>query len=393
MFEALPVQPADPLLAVMALYTADPRSEKIDLGVGVYRDDHGVTPVFRAVKEAERHLLETQASKSYLGMEGDHSYYERLWTVVSGQPAMPDTVAAVQTPGGTGALRLAAELARRSGAGRIWLGLPGWSNHAVVFKAAGLEVATYPFFDTATQSVLLDRTMAALEQAEPGDLALFHASCHNPTGVSLTAAEWAAVTEGLAKRGIVPLIDLAYQGFGRGLDEDAAGLRHVLSRIPETLVAVSSSKSFGIYRDRTGAVYATTAGGAAGEAARTNLAGLARATYSMPPDHGAAVVSRILGDAALTADWKAELDGMRRRLTTIRQAFAAGLERIDPVLGATARQEGMFSLLPLTEGQVARLRSDHAVFMPASGRVNIAGLRLDQVPQVVSAIAAVAEAP
>lgn len=389
MFETLAAQPTDPLLAVMALYAADPRPEKIDLGVGVYRDDKGVTPIFRAVKEAERRLLETQGSKSYLGMEGDHAYYERLWTVASGQTLDPARVAAVQTPGGTGALRLAAELARRSGAGRVLIGLPGWPNHAVVFKAAGLEVVTYPFFDTASQTVLLDRMTAALEEGKAGDVALFHASCHNPTGVSLTEAEWAAVTEVLARRGIVPLIDLAYQGFGRGLEEDAAGLRHILSRIPEALVAVSSSKSFGIYRDRTGAVYATTAGGAAAEAAWGNLNGLARATYSMPPDHGAAVVSMILGDEALTADWKAELGGMRRRLTAIRQAFAEGLAKIDPVLAAVARQEGMFSLLPLTEAQVGRLRSDFAIYMPGSGRVNIAGLRLDQVPAVVSAIAAV----
>ncbi|CAO3426451.1 amino acid aminotransferase [Azospirillum doebereinerae] len=388
MFNALSRQPDDALLALIGLYKQDPRADKVDLGVGVYRDEEGRTPVFRAVKAAERILLDGQDSKAYIGLEGDTVYLDRLWTLVGGEAGARVASAGVQTPGGSGALRLAAELALRGGATRIWVGLPSWPNHAGIFTAAGLEVATYPFFDTATQTVLFDRMIAALDGARAGDVALLHGSCHNPTGAPLSAEQWAAVAATLEKRGVLPLIDLAYQGFGRGLDEDAAGLRHVIASVPEALVAVSSSKSFGLYRERTGAIFAVAALESAADLARSNLMALARTSYSMPPDHGAAVVRTILGDTALTRDWTDELTVMRGRIQGLRRAMAAGLRGAWPALDAVERQEGMFSLLPLTEAEALRLRSEHAIYMPTSGRVNIAGLTTAGVEAVMAKIAA-----
>jgi aromatic-amino-acid transaminase len=384
MFDALTRQPDDALLALIGLYRADARPGKVDLGVGVYRDETGATPIFRAVKAAEKQLLETQASKAYVGPEGDPLFLDRLWALTTGEAGRGKATAALQTPGGSGALRLAADLMVRMGVKGIWLGLPSWPNHASIFKAAGLEVITYTFFDVPSQTVQFDRMMAALEGAAAGDAVLLHASCHNPTGAGLTAEQWATVTELVEKRGLLPLVDIAYQGYGNGLDADAAGLRALLSAVPESLVAVSCSKSFGLYRERTGAIYAVTGNAETALSVRTNLSALARTSYSMPPDHGAAVVSAILGDEALKADWMAELETMRLRIVSIRERLAAGLSRRWQVLTAIASQEGMFSLLPLEEADVLRLRAEHAIYMPGSGRINIAGLKSAEVDDVIA---------
>ena len=383
MFDALTRQPDDPLLALIGLFRADERAGKVDLGVGVYRDETGVTRVFRAVKEAERRLVETQQTKAYVGPEGDPVFLERLWALTTGEAGRGRATAGLQTPGGSGALRLAGDLMARTGTRRIWLGLPTWPNHASIFTAAGLEVVTYPFFDIPSQAVLFDRMMEALSGAAPGDAVLLHASCHNPTGANLNTEQWRAVAALIAERGLLPVIDIAYQGYGRGLDEDAAGLRILLSAVPEALVAVSCSKSFGLYRERTGAIYAVCGSAETALTVRTNLAALARISYSMPPDHGAAVVSMILGDEALMADWKAELESMRLRITAIRERLAAGLSRRWQVLTAIRQQEGMFSLLPLEEADVMKLRAEHAIYMPTSGRINIAGLKTAEVNAVI----------
>ncbi|WP_207455478.1 amino acid aminotransferase [Azospirillum sp. SYSU D00513] len=388
MFDTLSRQPDDALLALIGLYKRDERPNKVDLGVGVYRDEEGRTPVFRAVKAAERILLESQDSKAYIGLEGDTLYLDRLWRLVAGTAAGRVAAAGVQTPGGSGALRLAGDLLVRAGARRILVGLPTWPNHVGIFAAAGLEVVSHPFFDTASQSVLFDRMIEALERAQPGDVALLHGSCHNPTGAALSDEQWAAVAAVLERRGVTPLIDLAYQGFGRGVEEDAAGLRAVVTAVPEALVAVSSSKSFGLYRERTGAIFAVAATEAAADLARSNLMGLARTSYSMPPDHGAAVVRTILGDEALTRDWLDELNGMRARIQGLRRALAAGLRGAWPALAAVEGQEGMFSLLPLTEAEVLKLRSEHAIYMPTSGRINIAGLKTAEAGDVIAKFAA-----
>ncbi|NRP72020.1 Aromatic-amino-acid aminotransferase [Ensifer psoraleae] len=383
MFDALARQPDDPLLALIGLFRRDDRPGKVDLGVGVYRDETGHTPIFRAVKAAEKRLLETQDTKAYVGPEGDALFLDHLWTLVGGDTVERSHIASVQTPGGSGALRLAADLIHRLGGKRIWLGLPSWPNHAAIFKAAGLETATYDFFDIPTQTVLFDNLVSALEGAAAGDAVLLHASCHNPTGGALSEAQWLEIAAIVAQRGLLPLVDLAYQGFGRGLNQDVAGLRHLMDVVPEALIAVSCSKSFGLYRERTGAIYARTASPASADTVRSNLAGLARTSYSMPPDHGAAVVRTILADDDLARDWAEELEAMRLRMTGIRRALAEGLRTRWQALGAIADQEGMFSMLPLSEAEVMRLRSEHGIYMPTSGRINIAGLKTAEVAGVV----------
>lgn len=383
MFDALTRQPDDPLLALIGLFRADDRAGKVDLGVGVYRDETGATPIFRAVKAAERRLVETQPTKAYVGPEGDGVFLERLWTLTTGEAGRGRATAALQTPGGSGALRLAADLMALMGTRRIWLGLPSWPNHAAIFKVAGLEVVGYPFFDIPSQTVQFERMMEALSGAAAGDAVLLHASCHNPTGANLTDDQWRAVSDLIASRGLLPLVDIAYQGYGRGLDEDAAGLRTLLSAVPEALVAVSCSKSFGLYRERTGAIYAACGNAETALSVRSNLAALARTSYSMPPDHGGAVVATILGDAALKADWMAELETMRLRIASIRERLAAGLSGRWQVLTAVREQEGMFSLLPLEEADVLTLRAKHAIYMPTSGRINIAGLKSAEVDAVI----------
>lgn len=383
MFDALAPQPDDPLLALIGLYRADARPGKVDLGVGVYRDETGATPIFRAVKEAERRLVETQPTKAYVGPEGDPVFLERLWDLTAGEAGRGRAVAGLQTPGGSGALRIGGDLLVRLGVKRIWLGMPTWPNHASIFQAAGLEIATYPFFDIPSQSVLFERMVEALSGAAPGDAVLLHASCHNPTGANLSAEQWRAVTDLIAARGLMPLVDIAYQGYGRGLDEDAAGLRMLLAAVPEMLVAVSCSKSFGLYRERAGAIYAACGNADAVPALRSNLAALARVNYSMPPDHGSAIVSTILGDEALKADWMAEIEAMRQRITAIRERLAAGLSRRWQVATAIREQEGMFSLLPLEAADVLKLRAEQAIYMPTSGRINIAGLKTAEVDAVI----------
>jgi aromatic-amino-acid transaminase len=387
LFDGLKPQAPDALLALIGLYAADPRADKIDLGVGVYRDESGATPVFRAVKAAEARLLETQPSKSYLGPEGDARFTELLQPIVFGAALDPTAVVGVQTPGGTGALRLAAELiAAAKPRAKVWLGTPTWPNHAPVFSAAGLTLATYRYFDQAAQVIRFDETMDALGQADAGDVVLLHGCCHNPTGANLTALQWSEVARVVGERGLVPLVDLAYQGLGGGLDQDAAGLRQVLEAAGDVIVAYSCDKNFGLYRDRVGALYVRARQKTRAELIHSNMLALARANWSMPPDHGAAVVRTILEDAQLTADWRAELSSMRERIAAVRRALAEGdSNRLAPI----AQQQGMFSLLPLSAEQVGLLRKDHAVYMAGSGRANLAGLSLKTVPKFVEALKAV----
>ncbi|GLH75221.1 aromatic amino acid aminotransferase [Bradyrhizobium sp. SSBR45G] len=381
MFERLSRQPDDPLLALIGIFKADPRPDKVDLGVGVYRDEAGNSPIFRAVKAAERSIWESQSSKAYVAPEGDQAFLDLLWSMVGGT-ASPVHAAGVQTPGGSGALRLAADLIRQAGTGKIWLGLPSWPNHAGIFAAAGLEIETYPYFDVSSQTLQIDSMLEALQRAQAGDAVLLHASCHNPTGAPLSAEDWTRITAVITARGLVPLIDSAYQGFGAGFDGDVVGLRAMVAAVPEALVAVSCSKSFGLYRERTGALFATASAEAAAATARSNLVAIARTSYSMPPDHGSAIVKTILGTPELYDDWRSELDSMRERLTALRHSFAAALgERWSNSI-AIGRQEGMFSVLPLTPAEVMSLREKHAVYMPTSGRINIAGLKLADVTRV-----------
>lgn len=386
MFETLTREADDPLLALTPLFRADPNPAKVDLGVGVYRDEFGKTPVFRAVKQAEARLVETQETKAYVGPEGDRAFIEAFWTFVAGEGR---DAAGVQTVGGTGALRLAAELLRRSGSSRIFLGIPSWSNHSAIFAAAGLSVVTYPLFDVASQRLLADEMLSTLaDKARPGDAVLLHASCHNPTGAVMDDATWAAVAEVILKKGLVPVIDSAYQGFGTGIEDDATALRRLLDRVPEAIVAASASKSFGLYRERTGAVYATSASPETRDKLKSHLVTIGRGAYSMPPDHGAAVVRTVLTDPGLREDWQAELDGARQRITAMRAILAKGLSPHCPALAAIATQQGMFSLLPIDEVRIVELRHRCGIYMPLSGRINIAGLNSSQAPGVIEALCA-----
>lgn len=381
LFAGLTPQAPDAVLSLIAAFRDDPRPGKIDLGVGVYRDEDGATPVLRAVKAAEAILLETQASKAYLGPEGDLEFLERLAPLIFGPGDVGRGFLSIQTPGGTGALRVAADLASAGSLGaRIWLGVPTWPNHPSMFAQAGLQVMTYRHFDPATQTVRFDELMSALEQARAGDLVLLHGCCHNPTGVDLTRDQWRTVAARLAERGLTPLIDLAYQGLGEGLEDDAAGLRIVLDAVDTAMVAYSCDKNFGLYRERTGALFVRAPGCA--EVVRSNMLFMARCAWSMPPDHGAAAVRTILGSETLSAQWRAELEAMRRRLVSVRAALSGAA----PHLAALRRQHGMFSLLPISPDQVERLRREHGVYMAGSGRINLAGLTAATVPTFVKAL-------
>lgn len=363
----------DGLLSLIALFRKDERPDKIDVGVGVYRDEEGRTPVLRAVKSAERILLETQPSKAYLGPEGDGRFVDLLAPLIFGASlAGSGRLTGVQTPGGTGALRLAAELIAKANRGaQIWLGEPTWPNHKPILAAAGLAIEGYRYADRDTQSLCFDDMMAAIGRARAGDVVLLHGCCHNPTGIDLDERQWLAVAERIAERGLLPLVDLAYHGLGRGLDADSVGARIIAECCPEVLVAYSCDKNFGLYRERTGALFAfgRDAGGAA--VIRSNLLALARANWSMPPDHGAAAVRTILESTELTRDWREELETMRQRIIAVRRDLVAASAALAPL----ERQHGMFSLLPLSREAVAQLRTEHAIYMADSGRINLAGLR------------------
>lgn len=385
MFEKLASQPNDPMLALIRLFKDDQRSDKIDLGVGVYRDETGATPVMRSVKAAEALLLETQDSKSYIAPEGDTEFLDRLWDLVCGK-ATGKHHAGVQTPGGSGALRLASELMSRSGTRRLHLGLPSWPNHAAIFAATGLPIETHEFFDVEQQEIRFSSVMKALSRAQRGDAVLLHASCHNPTGATLTSAQWSELAQVIAERSLVPLIDSAYQGFGAGIDEDVKGLREIITAAPEALIAVSCSKSFGLYRERTGAIFAVAETQNSAEIARSNLVTLARTSYSMPPDHGAAVVRTSLAFEKLRQDWTDELNAMRYRLKDIRRQLAKSLSAGWQMAPQIAAQQGMFSLLPLSEADVMTLRHEHGIYIPVSGRINVAGLKVSEIDRVADVL-------
>lgn len=378
-------QPADPLLKLIGEYRSDPRPEKIDVGVGVFRDVAGNTPVLNVVKKAERILFERQTSKSYLGPEGNIAYAHALKTLVLGTEANGRTMA-IQTPGGTGALRLALDLiaASKSGA-KLWVGTPSWPNHYGLAAAAGVEVCRYPFFDQKTQKVLFEETVTALQKAAAGDIVLFHGCCHNPSGAGYTAAEWTVLADLVAERGLIPLIDLAYQGLGDGFDADGAVTRQFLRRCDEVLVAYSCDKNFALYRERVGALFVRATNAAVAETVFSNLLALARTNWSMPPDHGGAVVQTILDDARLCNDWYAEVEMMRRRIADVRTQ----LVEADAAFAAIGTQRGMFSLLPLSGEQVARLKSEFGIYMASSGRINVAGLTAANIPHFVAAYRAV----
>lgn len=389
MLENLAAQPADALLALIKLYNADPRADKIDLGVGVYRTAEGATPVFKAIKAAEQKLLADQDSKAYLGPEGDMGFVHALIPYVFGQDFDRSRVEGMQSPGGTGAVRLAIEVAKRSGIKRILMGTPSWPNHAQIVAAVGLELVTFKH-TTADGLADLDALQAGLAAAQPGDAVLLHGCCHNPTGVDYTEAQWDAIAATLSDGKVLPIIDLAYQGLGDGMEADAYGLRKVLGAVSEALVAYSCDKNFGLYRDRVGAFYAVTSDATALANAMANGATVARASWSMPPDHGAAAVRLILSDAELTKLWLGELDEMRDRMAWVRERLAAAQQVGSVNMAPLGIQKGLFSMLPLSGEQILALREKHGIYMAGSGRINAAGLTTGNIDKFIAALGDVA---
>lgn len=391
MLESLNPQPQDKILQLIAMFRDDPRDSKIDLGVGVYKDATGLTPVMRAVKSAEKTLWETEKTKTYTGLAGEPAFNAAMVGMILGG-AHADRATSVATPGGTGAIRQALELIRLASPGAtVWLSNPTWPNHPSIIRYLGMKMAEYRYFDAATGEVDFAGLTQDLGRVAPGDVVLLHGCCHNPTGANPTADQWRQIVQLLKDRGAVPLVDLAYQGFGDGLEEDAFATRLIADSFPEVLIAASCSKNFGIYRERTGVLIAL---GDAGRKAvvQGNLAFLNRQNYSFPPDHGARLVTMILEDQALTADWKAELEEVRQNMLSLRKQLADELrkatnsDRFDFV----ARHRGMFSRLGLTEDQVNRLREEAGIYMVGDSRINIAGLNARTVPILAAAIAKVA---
>lgn len=392
MFETLQPAPADKILALIGLYRNDPRPGKVDLGVGVYKDIDCRTPVMRAVREAEKRLLASQDTKTYLGLAGDTGFNAAMINLAFGDKADHSRIRAAQAPGGSGALRLVAELVQRTRAGAIvWMSDPTWPNHLPVMRAAGLQTRDYPYFDAASGAVRFEDMLAALRGANSGDVVLLHGCCHNPTGANLDAVQWAKVADVLLERGLLPFVDIAYQGFGEGLDADAAGLRLLAGKVPEMVVASSCSKNFAVYRDRVGAAMIMAKDGAQADVAMSQMLAAARALYSMPPDHGAAAVRMVLEDAGLKKDWATELEEMRLRMLRLRVAFAEALRRQSNSdrFDFVASHRGMFSRLGLTEAQVERLRTEHAVYMVGDSRINVAGLPEDGMDDLAKAIVSV----
>ena len=390
MLSNLDQQPADALLALIKLHNDDPRGDKIDLGVGVYRTGQGSTPVFGAIKAAEQVLIDTQNSKSYLGPEGDMGFVHALMPYIFGvdDPTMSGRIEGMQAPGGTGAVRIAVALAKKAGVERIWMGLPSWPNHAQILGDLGVELKSFTHA-TKIGTTDMDALRVAIGLAQPGDAIMLHGCCHNPTGIDYSNAKWDEIARLVAAAQLLPILDLAYQGLGHGMEEDAYGLRQVLAAVPEALIAYSCDKNFGMYRDRVGAIYVMAADDAVLNRVLSNGHALARAAWSMPPDHGGAAVRIILEDPGLTALWLDELETMRVRMRQVRARLGevgqAGAIDLTPI----ALQNGLFSVLPLSPEQILKLRQDHGIYLAGSGRINIAGLTMDNIDKFIADLAAV----
>ena len=388
MLDQLDAQSPDALLALIKMHAQDPREDKIDLGVGVYRTNDGATPVFRAIKAAEQKLVDTQDSKSYLGPEGDTGFVDALKPYIFGKDAaMGGRLEGMQTPGGTGAVRLAVALSKAAGVQRVYLGTPSWPNHAQILEDVGVETGTFRHAapdGTADIDALLD----VIANARASDAVLLHGCCHNPTGVDYTPEQWDRIGDALADSGVLPILDVAYHGLGLGLEEDVAGVRKVLAKVPEALVAYSCDKNFGLYRDRVGAFYMIAKSADDLPAITSNANALARANWSMPPDHGGAAVRTVLRDDALTATWLDELAEMRERMRRVRERLAAADNDVPGLnLATLAHQNGLFAVLPLSKDQIVSLREDHGIYMAGSGRINVAGLHEGNTAKFIAALA------
>lgn len=389
MFAHLNEQPKDKILALMAAYKEDPRNTKVDLGVGVYKDASGNTPVMRAVKAAERQLVNEQDSKSYVGLAGDPAFSDAMIDLVLDGAVARDRVAAVATPGGTGAIRQALELIKLAAPGAtVWLSDPTWPNHPSIIKYLGMKMQTYRYFDSETRDVDYVGMLTDLGAVVPGDIVLLHGCCHNPTGANLTMPQWKGIVDLIKEKAAIPFVDIAYQGFGDGLDQDGAATRLIAESFDNVLIAASCSKNFGVYRERTGILMAVTK--VADERALTqqNMSYLNRQNFSFPPDHGARVVTMILTNPELRADWEAELEEVRLGMLDLRKQLADELRRLSNSdrFDFLATHRGMFSRLGTSPEIVEKLRADHGIYMVGDSRMNIAGLNTNTIPILAKAI-------
>lgn len=389
MFETLTKAPQDKIFALMAEIATDDRPGKIDLGIGVYKDDDGNTPIMSAVRKAEERILATSKTKTYIGVAGNKAFCNAMVDLALGSAVPADRVRAVQAPGGTGALWVLLTLLKRAKPGAtVWISDPSWPNHKPMAQQAGFKVQSYPYFDPATRGVRFDEMLVALERLGRDDIVLLHGCCHNPTGANLTPAQWDQVVASLARTGAFPLVDLAYQGFGDGLEQDAYGARAVARSVPEFVLATSCSKNFGIYRERVGCAIVGGKDAAAADVANSQLLNIIRGAYSQPPDHGAEIVRIILEDKELRAEWQAELEAMRQRMVGNRQALADAIRaRSNSTdFDFVAQHRGMFSLLGLGVETVDRLKANNAVYMLDDSRINIAGLADERIQRLADAI-------
>ncbi len=391
MFETLQTASADAILGLIAEHRNDPRAEKIDLGVGVYRTEQGVTPVLDVVKRAEQRLIDTQDSKAYIGTAGAADFNTAMQTLTFGDSGAADRLVTIQTPGGSGSLRGAAGMIlRASPDASIWVSEPTWANHVPLLAGAGLKLKPYPYYDTENHVIRIDEMLETLRSAPEGDVVLLHACCHNPSGLDPSEDQWRAIADVVVERKLIPFVDMAYQGFANDLDKDAFVARHLADRVPEMIVSTSCSKNFGLYRDRVGTLSLLAADKASRDVVNSQVNNLVRTIYSVPPDHGAAVVSLILNDAELRRDWVAELTEMRKRLKSMRTLLNDALQEAAPDrdFSHLVRATGMFCFLGISAAEVARLKQDFGIYMVDSSRINIAGITPDNVSYLASSIAA-----
>jgi aspartate/tyrosine/aromatic aminotransferase len=391
LFESLQAAPADAILGLITEHKNDPRPEKIDLGVGVFRTAEGETPVLDVVKLAEQRLVDSQESKAYIGTAGDPNFNAAMQDLIFADSADPDRIATIQAPGGSGSLRVAASLILRARPdAKVWVSDPTWANHIPLLGGAGVTLDSYPYYDTEKHVIRIDAMLESLGKADAGDVVLLHACCHNPSGMDPSVEEWEAIADVVAKRGLVPFIDMAYQGFAQSLSDDAFAVRHFAGRVPEMIVSGSCSKNFGLYRDRVGSLSMLAADKASRDIVFSQINSIVRTIYSVPPDHGAVVVSTILNDPDLRAAWRVELAEMRSRLREMRVLLNEALieKAPDHDFSHLIRATGMFCFLGISEDQVNRLKRDYGVYMVGSSRINTAGITAKNVNYLADAIAA-----
>ena len=394
MFDSLPVLPPDSILGLAAACRADPNPDKVDLTLGVYMDETGLCPVFEAVQQAQQALVSEEQTKVYMPPQGDPDYLAGIRSLVLGEVGMAslgDRSSAVQTPGGCGAVRLGAEVLHAAApTATVWVSDPTWPVHIPLMGSVGLQFKTYRYYSSEMKGLDFDAMISDLQEARSGDVVLLHGCCHNPSGVDPTREQWATLAELLAERQLLPMIDFAYQGMGAGLDEDAAGIRMVLERVPEMIIAVSSSKNIGLYRERAGAVVFVGGDARAAEAMASQAVSAARRVYSMPPAHGALLAGRVLSSPALRSSWQTELGQICERINALRGQFRDALTTATGRdFGFIGTEHGMFSFLGLSVEQAQRLREEQSVYMLDSSRINIAGLNANNLGRVVEAVAAV----